>query len=86
MMTKSLLKMEEAHIADVCKVATTKLEDFDETIPVIQVRVGKLRVRDVFLNGGSSVNIISKSLKKKLGLRQPKPTPFVVRMVDQIKV
>jgi dsDNA-binding SOS-regulon protein len=32
MLTKSLLKMEEAQIVDVCKVATTKMEDFDETI------------------------------------------------------
>jgi hypothetical protein len=60
--------MEEDHIANVCKVTTTKIEDFDEAILVIQVRVGKLGVRDVFLNGGSSVNIIFKSLRKKLGL------------------
>jgi hypothetical protein len=32
------------------------------------------------------VNIISKSLRKKLGLKKPKPAPFVVRMVDQRKV
>jgi hypothetical protein len=32
MMTKSLLKMEEVHIADVCKIATAKMEDFDEAI------------------------------------------------------
>jgi hypothetical protein len=32
MMTKSLLKMEEAQIVDVCKIATTKMEDFDEAI------------------------------------------------------
>ncbi len=30
MMTKSLLKMEEARIVDVCKVTTTKMEDFVE--------------------------------------------------------
>ncbi len=32
MMTKSLLKMEEAHIANVLKVVITKMEDFDEAI------------------------------------------------------
>jgi hypothetical protein len=32
MLTKSLLKMEEAQIVDVYKVATTKMEDFDEAI------------------------------------------------------
>jgi hypothetical protein len=82
-MTKSLLKMEEPHIANVCKVTTTKIKDFDEAILVIQVHVGKFGVRDVFLNGGSGMNIISKSLRKKLGLRKPKPTPFVVRMVTK---
>jgi hypothetical protein len=37
MMTKSLLTMEEVHIANVCKVTTTKIKDFDETILVVQV-------------------------------------------------
>jgi len=32
MLTKSLLKMEEAQIVDVCKVTTIKMEDFDEAI------------------------------------------------------
>jgi hypothetical protein len=32
------------------------------------------------------VNIISKSLRKKLGLRKLKLAPFVVRMDDQRKV
>jgi hypothetical protein len=41
----------------------------------------------VLLDGGSNVNIISKSLKKKLGsMRKLQPTPFAVRMVDQWKV
>jgi hypothetical protein len=59
MMTKSLLKMEEAHIANVCKVTTTKIKDFDETILVIQVRVRKFGIKDVLLDGGSNANIIS---------------------------
>ncbi len=58
MMTKSLLKMEEAQIVDVCKITTTKIEDFDEAIFFVQVRVGKFGVRDVLLDDGSSVNII----------------------------
>jgi len=29
------------------------------------------------------VNIISKSLRKKLGLKKPKSTPFVIKMVNQ---
>jgi len=53
MKTKSLLKMEEAQIANVCKITTTKIEDFDEIIPVVQVCVGKFGVRDALLDGGS---------------------------------
>ncbi len=81
-MTKSLLKMGEVQIANVYKITTTKVEDFDEAIPVVQVRVGKFRVKDVLLNDKSSVNIIFESLKKKLVLRKPKLAPFIVRMVD----
>ncbi len=77
-MTKSLLKMEEVQIANVCKVITTKIEDFDEAISIVQVCVGKFGVRDVLFDVGSNVNIISKSLRKKLGLRKPKPSPFIV--------
>jgi hypothetical protein len=42
-------------------------------------------VRDVLLDGGFDVNI-SKSLRKKLGLKKPKTTPFVVKVVDQRNV
>ncbi len=40
----------------------------------------------MLLDGEFGVNIISKSLRKKLGLRKPQPTLFVVCMVDQQKV
>jgi hypothetical protein len=52
---------------------------------VVQVRIGKFGVRDVLLDGRCGVNIISKSLRKKVGLRNPQLAPFVVRMVDQKK-
>ncbi len=48
---------------DVCKV-TTKVEDFDEAMPIVQVQVGNLEVRDVLLNGGFHVNIIFENLRK----------------------
>ncbi len=48
--------------------------------------MGKFKVRNVLLDGGSSVNIISKSLRTKLGLNRPQSTPFVVQMADQWKV
>jgi hypothetical protein len=82
MMTKSLLKMGEARIVDVCKVTTTKVKDFDEAILIVQVYIRKFGVKDVLMVGGSNVNIISESLRKKLGLRKPKPTFFVIRMAN----
>jgi hypothetical protein len=81
MMTKSLLKIEEAQNVNVCKVITTKIEDFDEAILIIQIRAGKFGTKDALLDDGSNVNIIFENLWKKLGLKKPKPPPFVVRMV-----
>ncbi len=69
MVEKSLIKMKEDQVANVCKI-TTKVEDFDEVMPIVQVRVGKFEVKDMLLDGGSSVNIISKSLKRKLRLKR----------------
>jgi hypothetical protein len=62
-------------------VTTTKIEDF-EAISVVQVCVGQFGIRDVLVDGGSNVNIIFESLRKKLGLRKPKPTFFVIRMAN----
>ncbi len=53
--------MEEVQIADVCKITTIKIKDFDEAISVVQVCVGKFGVRDVLLDDRSNVNIIFKS-------------------------
>jgi len=64
----------------------TKIEDFDEAMPIVHVCVGKYRIKDVLLNGGCSVNIIPKSLKRKHGSRKFQLAPFVVHMVDQRKV
>jgi len=71
MMTKSLLKMGEVQITNVYKVTTIKVEDFDETILVVQVHIGKFGMRDILLDGRSNANIIFESLRKKLGLRNP---------------
>ncbi len=86
MMEKSLMKTKINQVTDVSKVNTIKVEDFDEAILVVQVRVGKFEVKDVLLDGGFGVNINSKSLKKKLGLRKSQPTSFIICMVDQHKV
>jgi hypothetical protein len=74
--------MGEAHIVDVYKVTAIKVEDFDEAILVVQVCIGKFGMKDVLLDGRSNVNIIFESLMKKLGLKKPKPTPFVIKMAN----
>jgi hypothetical protein len=62
--------MKEDEVAYVCKVIT-KVEDFDEVMPVVQVYVGKFEIRDVLLDGGYGVNIIFESLRRKLELKRP---------------
>jgi hypothetical protein len=41
---------------------------------------------NVLLDGGSKVNVISKHLQRKLNLKKPQLTPFMVRMTNQRKV
>ncbi len=82
MMTKSLLKMWKAQIVNVYKVTSTKVKGFDEAILVVQVCIGKFKVKDVLLDGGSDVNIIFEGLRKKLGLKKPKPIPFIIKMAN----
>jgi hypothetical protein len=50
---------------------------------VFQVHVGENIVEDVLLDGGLGVNIITKDLRKKLGLHISKPTPYTLRMTNQ---
>jgi hypothetical protein len=50
---------------------------------VIQVQVGKNIVENVLIDGGASVNIITKNLRTKVGLPKPKPTPYHIRMANQ---
>jgi hypothetical protein len=45
---------------------------------VVQVCVWKGEFQDVLLDGGSSMNIILDVMRRKLGLRKPKSTPFIV--------
>ncbi len=44
-MTKSLLKMEEAQIVDVCKIRTIKIEDFDEADWLFKFVLGNLELK-----------------------------------------
>jgi hypothetical protein len=77
MVEKSLIKMKEDQVVDICKV-TIKVEDSNKVMPIVQVWAGKFQVKDVLLDGGFGVNIIFESLKKILKLRKPQSIPFVV--------
>ncbi len=55
----------------------------DHQMTVIHVHVGKNFVKDVLLNGGFGVNIMTKRLCVQLGLFKPKLTPYNLHMVDQ---
>lgn len=82
----SISRIKGKEVVDVCRFAMSKVKDFDETMHVVQVRIGKLGMKDVLLDGGFGVNIIFKGLKKKLRLRRLQLTPFMVCMADQKKV
>jgi hypothetical protein len=43
----------------------------------------KNTIKDVLLDGGFGVNIITKRLKLRLGLQKPKSTPHDLRMAHQ---
>jgi hypothetical protein len=51
-------------VANAYKVITTKAKDFDKAMPVVEVRVGRLGVKDLLLDGRSKINIIL--IEKKL--------------------
>jgi hypothetical protein len=51
--------MQRTLMVDIYKFIWIKFEDFDEAMLIIQVWVGKFGMRDVILDQGSNVNIIS---------------------------
>ncbi len=64
------------------KVATTTIT-IDNHMVVIQIQIEKNIVKDVLLNGGSRINIITKQLKLRLGLPKLKPAPYNLKMANQ---
>jgi len=45
--------------------------------------VGKNIIKDMFLDGGFKIKIITKDSKKKLGLPTSRPTPYTFKMTYQ---
>jgi hypothetical protein len=90
------LKLEKSNITikqilepNVAIVVETHVEldtiaiEVDNQMVAIQVQVGKNIVEDVLIDGGTSVNIITKNLRTKLSLPKPKPTPYHLKMANQ---
>jgi hypothetical protein len=50
---------------------------------IIWIQVGKNFIKDVLLNGGYGVNIITEKSRVQLGLSKPKPSPYNLLMVNQ---
>ncbi len=50
---------------------------------IVQIQIGKNKIEDVLLNGGSGVNIITEQLKLKLRLPKPKLAPYNLKMTNQ---
>jgi hypothetical protein len=50
---------------------------------MIQIQVGKNMVEGILLDGGFNMDIMTKELRKWLGLPSPKPTPYTLQMADQ---
>jgi hypothetical protein len=78
----SIARIKGIEVMDVCRVTMSKAKDFDEAMHVVQVRIGKLGVKDVLLDGGANVNIIFKGFRKKLRLKRPQLAPFMVHMAN----
>jgi hypothetical protein len=81
MVQKSFIKMKEDHVVDIYKVIIN-VENFDEAMPIVQVRVGRFEVRDVLLDGDFDAKIIFGSLKNKIQLKKIQLAPFVVQMAN----
>jgi len=90
------MKLDKPH--NVAKVAIEKIVPFvvlevttivvviDNITIVIHTQIGKNIVKDVLLNGGCGVNIITKQLILKLGLPKPKLAPYNLRMAYQTTI
>ncbi len=61
------------------KIDTVAIE-VDNQMAVIQIQVGRNIVEDVLLDGGASVNNITKNLKTNVGLLKLRSAPYHLRM------
>ncbi len=69
--------------SSITKVGTVVIA-LNNHMALIQIHIGKNAIEDVLLDGNYGINIITTHLRLKLGLWKPKPTPYNLRMADQI--
>jgi hypothetical protein len=81
--TKSISKLSLTIVIETHSEIDTTTIEINNQMTLIQVQVGNNIVKDVLLNGGTSVNIITKNLIIKLGLPKPRPTPYHLKMANQ---
>ena len=55
-------------------------------LSVISVQVGNSTLKNVLLDGGSGVNLITEEEQIRLGLKEPSLAPYPLRMADQAVV
>ena len=63
-------------------IAATKA--IDKHMPKLSICIGKNIVDDVLLDGGSGVNVITEEEHRRLGLPEPTPAPFNLKMANGI--
>jgi len=80
--TKQISEPSVATVVETHSNLDTTIIKVDNRMAVIQIQVGKNIVEDVLIDGGASVNIITKNFITNLGLPKPRPTPYHFRMVD----
>lgn len=64
----------------------SKVEDVDYKVLVVEVCFQNTHIKGVLLDGGSGLNILPKSMCKRLGIIHWDDTPFQVKMADQRRV
>ncbi len=72
-------------VANAYKDITTNAKDFDEAMSIVEIRVGRLGVKDLFMGEGSKINIILIE-KEAQGFGRLQLAPFMAHMVNYHKV
>ncbi len=73
----------EKQVSSIVPEVGTIVVAINNHMVVIQVQIGKNKIKDVLLDGDFGINIIIKQLRLRLGLSKLKPAPYNMRMANQ---